>query len=128
MPDRFVVMGYVDDAQVFRHAGAPVPDPLILGPDPLNADAEYLQQDGDLRPGPDFAWVTDFDDAPVRRVWACAFHSMPDSGRTAWTVFWCSDCACRPMPPPASASSRRCSTTIITHRAGSACCRRARHQ
>lgn len=63
MPDRFVVMGYVDGVQVFRHAGAQIPDPLILGPDPLNLESEFQQAEGELRTGPDFAWVTDFQTA-----------------------------------------------------------------
>ena len=31
MPDRFVVMGFSQDKEVFRKAGNPIPDPLIVG-------------------------------------------------------------------------------------------------
>jgi hypothetical protein len=63
MPDRFVVMGYVGGAQVFRHAGAQVPDPLFLGPDPLNPESGFRQEGGELQTAPDFAWITDFEAA-----------------------------------------------------------------
>lgn len=63
MPDRFVVMGYRGGRQIFRQAGAAVPTPLILGPDPLKAEAEYAQENGELKTGPDFAWIFDFNEA-----------------------------------------------------------------
>jgi hypothetical protein len=63
MPDCFVVMGYRGGRQIFRQAGAPVPNPLILGPDPLKAEAEYAQENGELKTGPDFAWIFDFNEA-----------------------------------------------------------------
>ncbi len=34
MPDCFVVMGFLDGKEVFRKAGNPIPDPLIVGPAP----------------------------------------------------------------------------------------------
>jgi hypothetical protein len=33
-PERFVLMGYRDGKQVINELGRPVPDPLVLGPDP----------------------------------------------------------------------------------------------
>lgn len=63
MPDRFVAMGYLGGKQVFRQLGEPVPDPLILGPDPQILEAEYRQDNGELVTGPDFAWIHDFDEA-----------------------------------------------------------------
>ena len=66
MPDRFVVMGYRGGQQIFRQAGAPVPDALILGPDPLDVESQHQQANGELKPGPDFAWVTDFTEAVAK--------------------------------------------------------------
>ncbi|MFF4879414.1 hypothetical protein [Micromonospora sp. NPDC000668] len=66
MPDRFVVMGYIGGERVFRQAGAPVPDPLVLGPDPLRLEVEYRQTGGELQTGADFAWVGDFDQAVAK--------------------------------------------------------------
>src|SRR5262249_41163181 len=65
-PDRFVIMGYRDGRQIFRQAGAQIPDPLILGPDPQKLDSEYKQQQGELQPGPDFAWASDFEEAVTK--------------------------------------------------------------
>lgn len=63
MPDRFVVMGYVGGTQVFRQASEPVPNPLILGPDPEKLESEFQQQNGQLVTGADFAWISDFEEA-----------------------------------------------------------------
>jgi hypothetical protein len=66
MPDRFVVMGYRGGRQIFRQSGAPIPNPLILGPDPLSLQSEYQQTNGQLKPGADFAWVSDFPEAVAK--------------------------------------------------------------
>jgi hypothetical protein len=63
MPDRFVVMGFVNQKEVFRKAGNPIPDPLIVGPDPQAVEAEFRQQGGELLVGEDIAWIYDFAQA-----------------------------------------------------------------
>lgn len=62
MPDRFVVILYAGDERVAK-VGAPIPDPLITGPDPQSADGELLQSEGDLLPGVDLEWIYDFGKA-----------------------------------------------------------------
>ena len=63
MPDRFVVMGFFQGKEVFRQAGNPIPDPLIVGPDPQKAEAEFRQENGQLIVGEDIAWIYDFPEA-----------------------------------------------------------------
>lgn len=63
MPDRFVVMGFSHGKEVFRKAGNPIPDPLIVGPDPQAEEAEFRQEGGKLLVGADFAWIYDFQQA-----------------------------------------------------------------
>lgn len=63
MPDRFVVMAFSTEREVYRKLGNLIPDPLILGPDPQNLEAGYQQQDGELSAGEDIAWIYDFDKA-----------------------------------------------------------------
>jgi hypothetical protein len=63
MPDRFVVMAFSGGQEVFRRAGNPIPDPLIIGPDPQKVEAEFRQEGGELRVGEDIAWIYDFPQA-----------------------------------------------------------------
>jgi hypothetical protein len=63
MPDRFVVMGFSGGQEVFRAAGSPIPDPLILGPDPRAPEPEFLQEGGRLLAGEAIAWIYDFSKA-----------------------------------------------------------------
>lgn len=63
MPDRFVVMGFSGGREVFRQAGSPIPDPLILGPDPQAGEADFQQQGGELQVGDKIAWIYDFEQA-----------------------------------------------------------------
>ncbi|MBX3082873.1 MAG: hypothetical protein KF716_14635 [Anaerolineae bacterium] len=63
MPDRFVVMGFIDGKEVFRQQGNPIPDPLIVGPDPNGTADEFQQKAGDLLVGDDIAWIYDFPQA-----------------------------------------------------------------
>ena len=60
MPDRFVVMGFSGGQEVFRVAGNPIPDPLILGPDPQAEELEFRQEGGKLLVGENIAWLYDF--------------------------------------------------------------------
>jgi hypothetical protein len=63
MPDRFVVMGFLDGREVFRQAGNPVPDPLSLGPNPQAGESEFQQTGGELSVAGDVAWLYDFEKA-----------------------------------------------------------------
>ncbi|MFN8059516.1 MAG: hypothetical protein U0Q12_10140 [Vicinamibacterales bacterium] len=65
MPDRFVVIGYQDDKVVFEAQGAPIPSPLIAGPDPSAPPDEQLQHDaeGELSVPDAMRWMVDFDRA-----------------------------------------------------------------
>lgn len=58
-PDRFVVCVYHQGVEEARVTGAAIPDPLIVGPDPL--DIPTLNPAGsDLALGTSVAWMTDF--------------------------------------------------------------------
>ena len=65
LPDRFVVLGYQGEQLVFEAEGAPIPSPLIVGPDPSAAPEDQLQHaaDGSLVVPEDMRWMTDFDRA-----------------------------------------------------------------
>jgi hypothetical protein len=63
LPDRFVVMGFFGGKEVFRVAGNPIRDPLMVGPDPRGVEGEFLQKDGELFVGKDIAWIYDFEEA-----------------------------------------------------------------
>jgi hypothetical protein len=65
LPDRFVVLGYQDDKIVFEAPGAPIPSPLIAGPDPAAPPDEQLTHgpDGELSVPDGMRWMIDFDRA-----------------------------------------------------------------
>lgn len=65
LPDRFVILGYQGDQLVFEAEGAPIPSPLIVGPDPSAPAENQLQHadDGSLVIPDDMRWMTDFDRA-----------------------------------------------------------------
>jgi hypothetical protein len=63
LPDRFVVTGLYQGKMVKLGTGNQIPDPLICGPDPLDAINSFEQKDGDIKLGNDFSWATDFNKA-----------------------------------------------------------------
>jgi hypothetical protein len=63
MPDRFVVMGYSGEAEIYRQLGNLIPNPLPMGPEPQDIEGGYRQQDGDLAVTDDIAWMHDFERA-----------------------------------------------------------------
>jgi len=65
LPDRFVILGYQGEQLVFQAEGAPIPSPLIVGPDPSAPPQDQLQHaaDGSLVIPEGMRWMTDFDRA-----------------------------------------------------------------
>jgi hypothetical protein len=65
LPDCFVVLGYQDDKVVFEAQGAPIPSPLVAGPDPSAPPDEQLKHgpDGELSVPDAMRWMVDFDRA-----------------------------------------------------------------
>jgi hypothetical protein len=66
LPDRFVLIGYVNNEQVLLEIGNPIPLPLIVGPDPSAPAQDQLRPEpdtGDLVIGEDMKWMVDFDRA-----------------------------------------------------------------
>jgi hypothetical protein len=61
LPDRFVAIGYRDGGRVFAEWGAPVADPLITGPSPLDSTPDPTADD--VLDAPGMSWMIDFDDA-----------------------------------------------------------------
>jgi hypothetical protein len=61
MPRQWIVVGLRNGEEVFRKAGAPLPDTLIVGPDPFGEDepppADTLPIDDAMR------WLADYDSA-----------------------------------------------------------------
>jgi len=62
LPDRFVVRVYTgtDYKEV---VGKLIPDPLIIGPDPGQAETSFEEEDGKLKVDPEMEWMVDFDKA-----------------------------------------------------------------
>jgi hypothetical protein len=61
LPDRFTVLGYLGDQQVFSVTGAQVPDTLAVSPDPGAADQLSVnEQTGALHVPDELRWLTDF--------------------------------------------------------------------
>ncbi|MCH5377862.1 MAG: hypothetical protein JJ992_28230, partial [Planctomycetes bacterium] len=63
LPDRFVLIGITHDIRREFPFPNPVPDTLVLGPNPQNLESELAQNAGDLTVGADFAWIWDFENA-----------------------------------------------------------------
>ena len=65
LPDKFVIMLYQGDTIAKEVLGGIIPDELFMGPDPLEADAAFVQaaEDQTLTFGSEFDWTSDFDKA-----------------------------------------------------------------
>jgi len=63
LPDQFVVSLYRSGRIVHTEVGAPVPDTVFLGPDPLQAKESFEKKDNSIVLDDSFAWITDFDKA-----------------------------------------------------------------
>jgi len=64
LPDRFVLLGYVDGKLTLDEVGAAIPSPLIVGPDPQAPQQNQIRQDGDdIAVGDEMRWMVDFDEA-----------------------------------------------------------------
>ncbi|PRY53285.1 hypothetical protein B0I27_104295 [Arcticibacter pallidicorallinus] len=63
LPDQFVVSLYRSGKIVHTEVGAPVPDTVFLGPDPLQAKESFEKKDNSIVLDDSFAWITDFDKA-----------------------------------------------------------------
>ncbi len=60
LPDKFVVMLYEGDTVVKEVTGKPIPDELIVGPDPLEVEDAFINKDDKLLFGKEFDWSSDF--------------------------------------------------------------------
>ena len=65
LPDQLALLGYADSGrQVLAQTGAPIPDSLVVSPDPALPDSEQLRvENGQLRVPEDLRWLVDFDRA-----------------------------------------------------------------
>ncbi len=65
LPDKFVVMFYQGDTIVKEVPGGIIPDELFMGPDPLEANAAFIEaaEDQTLTFGTEFDWTSNFDKA-----------------------------------------------------------------
>ncbi|MBN1274413.1 MAG: hypothetical protein JXB26_19295 [Candidatus Aminicenantes bacterium] len=64
MPDRFVAIGYQGGKKIFEHIGNPIPDPLIVGPDPsLSQEEGFRRKEDELEVDLGMKWMFDFDEA-----------------------------------------------------------------
>lgn len=67
LPDRFQVLVYKSsepnaEPQIIQN-GNLIPDTLQLGIDPLNESGKFIKQGGDINPGDEIKWMTDFAEA-----------------------------------------------------------------
>lgn len=66
LPDRFVLIGYLNGEEPLVKIGEPIPLPLIVGPDPSASPQDQLspqKETGDLIVGEDMKWMVDFERA-----------------------------------------------------------------
>lgn len=63
LPDKFVVMLYQGGTLVHEEIGCVIPDELSVGPDPLEADEAFKEENGRLLFGDSFDWASDFNKA-----------------------------------------------------------------
>jgi hypothetical protein len=81
LPDRLVLLGYRGGEEVLNRLGAPIPRPLIVGPDPLAEPEDQLRdEDGELVVGPQMRWMVDFSEA-VERGMAFVVDLTPEQAR-----------------------------------------------
>lgn len=65
MPERFILLGYQDDDIVLNEISAPIPSPLVAGPNPSAPKPENGQPEDafDAVLHPEIRWMTDFEEA-----------------------------------------------------------------
>jgi|GEM_PF-554839 len=64
LPDRFVLLLYgAADAAPREVVGSVIPDTMFLGPDPIDKEKAFPEQDGTLVYGSSFDWMSNFDKA-----------------------------------------------------------------
>ncbi|GAB3938536.1 OmpH family outer membrane protein [Larkinella terrae] len=64
MPSRFVFMAYSPSGKAFEVVGKPVPDYLVMGPDPLLEESAFSRDaNNKLVIGKEMAWLFDFEEA-----------------------------------------------------------------
>jgi hypothetical protein len=63
LPERFVLLGYLDGKLVLEHLGAPLPERVVVGPDPSDETAALGSVDGQLKTPDELRWLFDFDRA-----------------------------------------------------------------
>jgi len=67
LPERLVLTGYRDGAEVLRETGNPIPRDLAIGPDPLAGKEGQIGLDGDDLKMPEaLGWMVDFEVAVER--------------------------------------------------------------
>jgi hypothetical protein len=64
LPERLVLLGYRNETLVVDQLGAPIPSPLVAGPDPKAPAEDQLRlEDEDVVVSEAMKWVVDFDEA-----------------------------------------------------------------
>lgn len=63
MPDKLVAVIIKNNNVVFEQVGNPIPDTLVMGPDPFQSDAAFRKTEDGIEFAPEFAWMADFDKA-----------------------------------------------------------------
>ncbi len=67
MPDRMVLLGYNNGEKTLERLGNPIPDSLVVAPDPDAEEDDQLKPEGpnqeDITLGSDLEWIADFDKA-----------------------------------------------------------------
>jgi hypothetical protein len=67
LPERLVLLGFLNQQQVLARLGEPIPADLPVGPDPGASDAEQIKADGpDLQIPDALRWTVDFDEAVAK--------------------------------------------------------------
>ncbi|MGH9869331.1 MAG: hypothetical protein ACREAA_14360 [Candidatus Polarisedimenticolia bacterium] len=72
LPERLVLMGFRNGAEVLREVGEPVPAELQVGPDPMATGDQQLNADeADLQVPEALRWTVDLEDARARGMAFC---------------------------------------------------------